>query len=1417
MFVGRSLPRSTPRYTAQPVAATELSRGTSKAETRAGERRRRKPGIKRLRFLPWLPGFLSVLLFAEARAADCDLNGVDDAAAVETGRSEDCNANGVPDACDVVPLVFGTLGDVRVFAGEARFLSSADLDGDGASDLMVGTWQDAAGIESTLNIRFRPGPAEVPDEVALSMRHLVAVAAADVDGDGALDLVTLHGDVLQVRRNAGDAFESAVDVPTSAGTEHLVVADVDLDGAVDIITRNSSQGNVSWFRNLAAVGPAGEGGPAADGWGEERAFVVAAPARSSSLAPLFLEVADFDADGDVDVALAGGPDLLVTIVETTIEGNEKGGVSFSMAHSIPSAGLIKAFDVADLNGDGFSDLAASTTRRVTRLWRGNESGGFEEPSTLELEARALEFVDLDEDAFPDLLVRGPDGPGVSTFRLYQGGGDGTFRAPQSLAAGNVLFGGGDFDGDGDTDLAVTNAGGLTIFLQGERRGLVLEATRTPTWPYRPHYLDKGDLNGDGILDVVTANVVVFADVTDGWALYPGRGDGTFEGPVPRVVGGIVFAVLAVDLNEDGMDDLVFRGWPRGIAAESLFVLLNLGGGEFSEPELFGGAGRRRTDFLAKADVDGDGHIDVLSPDSTSDRLNVFFGDGRGRFGEPLILTVGRSPWAVAVGDLDADGDPDLVTANGLSSDVSLLYQGAAPQGQQQQTASFAPAVFVPVTGRPRGVALGDLDRDGDLDIVTATERQDDIAILLNRGDGVFAAVTHRFPIGRSPIAVILDDLDGDGFLDAITTDLNSSSVSVLRGRGDGTLSRPQHFGPANNARFTVSADFDRDGDVDLAVAHRGELSTPELFVLRNQGAALGSGRKLLETICTELDFAVVSVPDGSLQGAALSERRTKFLLPVREDPELLPTLFPNVVRFPLEWDFLKELYPQRFGALNEAGFGDLALRRATRELFAGAIRALRFEDGARGYGFDVSTEPAAPDELLSLDETRQVFTHLRESFLLEPLVYFPSTPQARAAARSWLAPGFPVVIAAEEEPPEPEPEAHPTFRLKIPADTLLCGVFAPAGVNHGAREEHELKTLVRWRAGTVTLPTETDTFGAELFEEVLFGPERALAVAQKGGSFRVGRVPATATTGGVATYRFTYSQPFLLPDGRLLELEIVTPFVFRARGEEPLEESQPLSEEFFVALKGREPFQAKLDGEPLVRYGSCTYDTLPLWRIQAELDDGTVLRLEERFEEAASVNDTGPASLVQAEVTLAGERRVVSDDFDLVYSASRHNTFVDYWVLLEPSIALDAPFLNNPGSVRVVELQAPESFARPHREASAAYLGGEFEVLARRAVTSFTRTPVGETLFLRGDAGGDGIMDVTDAIGVLRFLFGGAEEVACRKAADANDDGRINIVDPIVVLAVLFGRSGELPEPFPNCGGDLTEDALSCRSAPSCL
>ena len=80
----------------------------------------------------------------------------------------------------------------------------------------------------------------------------------------------------------------------------------------------------------------------------------------------------------------------------------------------------------------------------------------------------------------------------------------------------------------------------------------------------------------------------------------------------------------------------------------------------------------------------------------------------------------------------------------------------------------------------------------------------------------------------------------------------------------------------------------------------------------------------------------------------------------------------------------------------------------------------------------------------------------------------------------------------------------------------------------------------------------------------------------------------------------------------------------------------------------------------------------------------------------------------------------------------------------------------------------------------------------------------------------DGVLDLADAVALLRILFAGKGTIECEDAADANDDGKANVSDAIAILGHLFGGKGLLPAPFSECGPDTTEDGLTCATFEGC-
>ena len=193
--------------------------------------------------------------------------------------------------------------------------------------------------------------------------------------------------------------------------------------------------------------------------------------------------------------------------------------------------------------------------------------------------------------------------------------------------------------------------------------------------------------------------------------------------------------------------------------------------------------------VAVGDVDGDGDLDLLTANYGSANVSVRLNDGSGNFTDHPTNpnpAVGDSPQSVALGDVDGDGDLDLLTANTGNDNVSVLLNDGSGNFTAPATNPTPPWVCFMA---PYSVVLGDVDSDGDLDLLTANYGGNTVSVLLNDGSGNFTApATNPNPaVGNGPRSVALGDVDGDGDLDLLTANAFSDNVSVLLNDGAGNF------------------------------------------------------------------------------------------------------------------------------------------------------------------------------------------------------------------------------------------------------------------------------------------------------------------------------------------------------------------------------------------------------------------------------------------------------------------------------------------------------------------------------------------------------------------------------------------------------------------------------------------------------
>ncbi|MFH5776701.1 FG-GAP-like repeat-containing protein [Paracoccus sp. NGMCC 1.201697] len=228
---------------------------------------------------------------------------------------------------------------------------------------------------------------------------------------------------------------------------------------------------------------------------------------------------------------------------------------------------------------------------------------------------------------------------------------------------------------------------------------------------------------------------------------------------------------------------------------------------------------------AVADVNGDGNLDLLVANYISDNVSVLLGDGTGAFAQTGLMPATDAPRSVVTGDLDGDGDIDFLATNLAGNGVTIAMNDG--------TGGFVTSYTAVGTG-PRGIAVGDLDGDGDLDFVTANYSSNNLSVMLNDGHGSFAAAQGS-PLttgGSRPVQMALGDFNGDGRLDLAVTNNSNNSIGILFNNGDGTFAAPITAATGAGPRGITVGDVDGDGRADLIAVN---FSGNSVSVLRNDG------------------------------------------------------------------------------------------------------------------------------------------------------------------------------------------------------------------------------------------------------------------------------------------------------------------------------------------------------------------------------------------------------------------------------------------------------------------------------------------------------------------------------------------------------------------------------------------------------
>ncbi len=320
----------------------------------------------------------------------------------------------------------------------------------------------------------------------------------------------------------------------------------------------------------------------------------------------------------------------------------------------------------------------------------------------------------------------------------------------------------DFSGDGNLDLISTNSGNDTLsYFKGKGDGTFNEQIILKTGD-NPICIGHADFNGDKLPDLAVLN---YGD--QNIHIYLNTGNGSFRNTGKLIKPGkIPINLITADVNNDGFSDIVVT-----MRYHKIVLLLGMGKGHFAEPKSYPVKGQPTG--LVSGDYNKDGLPDIAAALAGSGNVGVqiYWGKGNNRFEGSDVFRGGGQPLAIANIDANSDGQMDLVTASN-STHIIAVFEN---QGDEtfKRLKPFASGEF------PKFIIAADFSGDGHDDIAVSNSTLDTISMVLGRGDGSFTYPPIYHPVDEYPQGMAIGDFNKDGMLDLAATCRDKDLVDVM--------------------------------------------------------------------------------------------------------------------------------------------------------------------------------------------------------------------------------------------------------------------------------------------------------------------------------------------------------------------------------------------------------------------------------------------------------------------------------------------------------------------------------------------------------------------------------------------------------------------------------------------------------------
>ncbi|MBS1551646.1 MAG: T9SS type A sorting domain-containing protein [Bacteroidetes bacterium] len=708
----------------------------------------------------------------------------------------------------------------------SEFVYSAKLNNDAFQDIIVSnTGNNFSGNSISVFMNQGNGSFGAPVNYFVGGGP-VGIAADDFNGDNKTDIAVAtcgsfgSGNTVTILINNGDGtFADPVLYPAGSAPYKLSAGKINPDNFIDLAVANEN-GKVNVLINTGTGNFSNR---------TEYSFTLSGTGYRPSI-----KLCDTDNDTDLDI-LYGNNGLGSAGPEIGLLRNT-GGV-FSAPETIPTtifAGAIRDIEAADLNNDGWNDIVtANANARVTdgyQVLLSNGSGGFQTAFRNNAGQNTEDAMvgDIDNDGKTDILTADSYSMQVTVHKNL---GQGVFPVANLFETGISIAGSldaSDIDNDGDLDVIISASGRAAVGVQVK----VMKNTGNGIFGTPVSYTVRGggvqakfrNLNSDNFPDILYATAINSPPYDFHFAV--NNGDGTF-GPVQTKSIGACgwYDIDAADMDNDGDKDVVITEWLgcQGIPNSSrrIFICLNNGNAVFADP-IIKVVGPNPAP-IGTGDFNSDGKMDIVTGVSGAE-IELSLGTGNGDLLPPVAFSIGSQGGAtdISVADINNDGNLDVASSNFWeSTTMSVLYGNG---NGTFQSALILPSAYSPDLLNVSGITVGDLDNDGDKDIIVGNNASNCMSLYYNN-NGTFE---YKMRAGgySGVYAPLFEDFDGDNKGDLIALGSKppsgiESNLMFLKGRNTGVTSvssieshtatgyslgqnYPNPFNPSTNLDFSIS-------------------------------------------------------------------------------------------------------------------------------------------------------------------------------------------------------------------------------------------------------------------------------------------------------------------------------------------------------------------------------------------------------------------------------------------------------------------------------------------------------------------------------------------------------------------------------------------------------------------------------------